>query len=196
MPGWWASRSFQKHVTRDTASLTRLVRAARRTGADHPDVGWSTGREHPGLVQELVEERVVPVAAGPVVEQSSAAVRQLDAVAGSDAGDEAALGRHDQGDPLDGRGERGLPDGARVQQPSQGWSGRATADDVPSAPTANPARPPRVQPWAVAGVTPPSGLMGRAGRGSVRRRRAGTAGRRAPSGECGRAGWNRCSRPW
>jgi hypothetical protein len=109
MPGWWTSRSLQKHGTRDTASLTRLVRAARRAGADHRDVGWSTGREHPGLVQELVEERVVPVAAGPVVEQSSAAVRQLDAVDGSGAGDEAALGRHDQGDPLDGRGDVAFP---------------------------------------------------------------------------------------
>jgi len=89
-------------------------------GADHPGVGRGAGREHPGLVQELVEERAVPVAAGPVVEDPPAAIQQLDAVAGGDVGDQAALGGHDQGDPLDGRGERGPPDGARVQQPSQG----------------------------------------------------------------------------
>ena len=65
-------------------------------GADHPDRGRRAGREGPGGVQELVEERAVPVGAGAVGEHLPAAVQQLDAVAGGDVGDQAALGRHDQ----------------------------------------------------------------------------------------------------
>jgi hypothetical protein len=93
---------------------------AAELGADHPDGGGNAGREDPGGVQELVEERAVPVAAGPVGEHEPAAVQQLNAVAGRDVGDEAALGRHDQGDPLDRGHERGLPDRAGLPQCPQG----------------------------------------------------------------------------
>ena len=89
-------------------------------GADHPDAGRRSGREDPGRVQELVDERAVPVGAAPVAEHLPAAVQQLHAVAGGDVADQAALGRHDEGGPLDRRAERGLPDGAGLPQFLQG----------------------------------------------------------------------------
>jgi hypothetical protein len=89
-------------------------------GVDHPDRGRGAGRGDPGHVQELVEERAVPADAGAMGEQEPAAVQQLDAVAGGDVGDQAALGGHDQGDPLDRRGERGPADSAALPQLFQG----------------------------------------------------------------------------
>ena len=89
-------------------------------GADHPD-GWrGGGRERPGGVQELVEERAGPPGAGAVAGGLPGAVQQLDAVAGGDVGDEAALGGHDHRDPLDRRVERGVPDGGLLAQLPQG----------------------------------------------------------------------------
>src|SRR6266536_3075370 len=70
-------------------------------GADHPDAGRRSGREDPGRVQELVDEGAVPVGAAPVAEHLPAAVQQLHAVAWGDVADQAALGRHDEGGPLD-----------------------------------------------------------------------------------------------
>jgi hypothetical protein len=89
-------------------------------GADHPDAGRRSGREDPGGVQELVDEGAVPVGAGPVAEHVPAAVQQFHAVAGGDVADQAALGCHDQGGPLDRRGERRLPDCAGLPQVLQG----------------------------------------------------------------------------
>jgi hypothetical protein len=88
-------------------------------GADHPDGCRRGGREGPGGVQELVEERAGPPGAG-AARGLPAAVQQLDAVAGGDIGDEAALGGHDHRDPLDRRVERGVPDGGLRAQLPQG----------------------------------------------------------------------------
>ena len=85
-------------------------------GADHPDAGRRSGREDPGRVQQLVDERAVPVGPGPVGEHLTAAVQQFHAVAGGDVADQAALGRHDQGGPLDRRAESGFPDRAGLPQ--------------------------------------------------------------------------------
>jgi hypothetical protein len=54
---------------------------------DHPDRGRGPGREDPGGVQELVEERAVPVALGRAGKHLPGDVQQLDAVAGGDVGD-------------------------------------------------------------------------------------------------------------
>jgi hypothetical protein len=49
--------------------------------ADHPDRGRGAGREGPGGVQELVEERAVPVGLGRAGEHLPGDVQQFDAVA-------------------------------------------------------------------------------------------------------------------
>jgi hypothetical protein len=67
-------------------------------------------------VQELVEERAVPVGLGRAGEHLPGDVQQFDAVAGGDVGDQAALGGHDHRDALERRDERGLPDGAGLPQ--------------------------------------------------------------------------------
>ena len=98
-------------------------------GADHPDRGRGAGREGPGGVQELVEERAVPVVGvGLAGEHGQGAVQQLDAVAGGDVGDEAALGGHDQADPLDRRVERGVPGAGGFPQRLQGGDPGGVAD--------------------------------------------------------------------
>ena len=85
--------------------------------ADHPDRGRRAGREHPGRVQELVEERGVH--AGPVV-CLHGALQQLHAVAGGDVAGRPALGGHDHGDPLDRRAGRGPGEAAGLRQFPQG----------------------------------------------------------------------------
>ena len=98
-------------------------------GADHPDGGRGAGREGPGGVQELVEERAVPVVGvGLAGERGQGAVEQLDAVAGGDVGEQAAFGRHDQADPLDGRVERGVPGAGGFPQCLQGGDAGGVAD--------------------------------------------------------------------
>ena len=86
--------------------------------AEHPDRGRGTGREGPGCGQELVEERAERVGLGPGGEHGLAAAQQLDAVAGGDGGDGAALGGHHHRDPLQ-RQVEGLPPG-RADLPQRG----------------------------------------------------------------------------
>jgi hypothetical protein len=93
---------------------------AGELGVEHPDRGWRSGREDPCGGQELVEERAERAVLGTGGERGPAAAQQLDAVAGGDRGDLAALGGHDRRDPLQRQVEGAPPDRAGLPQCVQG----------------------------------------------------------------------------
>ena len=118
-------------TTRQVVPVDQLLGAelAGEPGADHPDRGRRAVREDPGGVQELVEERAVLPGLLPASgEKAAAAVQQLQAVARGDVADQAALGRHDQRDPLDRGREGGVSDGARLAQRFEGGDPAGVTD--------------------------------------------------------------------
>ena len=80
----------------DAVLAGQLGRGELTAGGEHPDAGRRFGREDPGRPQQLVE--VHSVAAGLALDRPHRG-GQLQAIAGGNVADEAALGGQDGGDP-------------------------------------------------------------------------------------------------